>query len=145
MKKILLPIDGSMTCFGSYDMAKKLAVQFDAEIIILHVQEPIQPFVWINEAYVAEKIDVHIEEHSKKLLENAKAYFLDDKLNEPIKITVKTEVGDPAQTIIDIADEEGCDMIIMCTHGMSAVKRFLMGSVTNKVVHHAKQSVLIVR
>lgn len=145
MQKILVPIDGSNLCKKVYRMATKLANTFDAEIILIHVQEPVQPFVWVNEAYVAEKVDLHLEEHSLKLLKEAKDFFKDQESSRDIKISTKTDVGDPAHAIIETADELEVDMILMCTHGMSAIKRFLMGSVTNKVLHHAKQSVFVIR
>jgi len=145
MQKILVPIDGSNLCKKVYKMATKMAHTFDAEIILLNVQEPIQPFVWVNEAYVAEKVDLHLEEHALKLLNEAKAFFNNNEASKDLKVSIRTEVGDPAHTIIDVADELEVDMIMMCTHGMSAVKRFLMGSVTNKVLHHAKTSVFVIR
>ncbi len=53
--------------------------------------------------------------------------------------------GDPADAIIDVAEEQGSDLIIVGNRGMTGAKRFLLGSVPNKVSHHAPCSVLIVR
>jgi len=53
--------------------------------------------------------------------------------------------GDPADAILDVAEENGADLIIVGNKGMTGAKRFLLGSVPNKVSHHAPCSVLVVR
>jgi nucleotide-binding universal stress UspA family protein len=53
--------------------------------------------------------------------------------------------GDPADAILDVAEERDADLIVVGNKGMSGAKRFLLGSVPNKVSHHAPCSVLIVR
>src|SRR5581483_10261643 len=54
-------------------------------------------------------------------------------------------VGDAADAIVDVAEEQRCDLIVVGNKGMTGAKRFLLGSVPNKVSHHAPCSVLIVR
>jgi nucleotide-binding universal stress UspA family protein len=53
--------------------------------------------------------------------------------------------GDPADAILDVAEEQSSDLIVVGNKGMTGAKRFLLGSVPNKVSHHAPCSVLIVR
>jgi nucleotide-binding universal stress UspA family protein len=53
--------------------------------------------------------------------------------------------GDPAQTIIDVANEEDADLIVVGARGMSGLRRFMLGSVAGKLSHHAPSSLLIVR
>jgi nucleotide-binding universal stress UspA family protein len=53
--------------------------------------------------------------------------------------------GDPADAILDVAEERGSDLIVVGNKGMTGAKRFLLGSVPNKVSHHAPCSVLIIR
>jgi nucleotide-binding universal stress UspA family protein len=53
--------------------------------------------------------------------------------------------GDPADAILDVAEERGSDLIVVGNKGMTGAKRFLLGSVPNRVSHHAPCSVLIVR
>ncbi|HMD51950.1 MAG TPA: universal stress protein [Solirubrobacteraceae bacterium] len=62
-------------------------------------------------------------------------------------VTVNTfaRQGDPADAILDVAEEQGADLVIVGNKGMTGAKRFLLGSVPNKVSHHAPCSVLIVR
>jgi nucleotide-binding universal stress UspA family protein len=62
-------------------------------------------------------------------------------------VTVNTYArqGDPADAILDVAEERGADLIVVGNKGMTGAKRFLLGSVPNKVSHHAPCSVLIIR
>ena len=53
--------------------------------------------------------------------------------------------GDPADAILDVAEERGADLIVVGNKGMTGAKRFLLGSVPNKVSHHAPCSVMIIR
>jgi nucleotide-binding universal stress UspA family protein len=53
--------------------------------------------------------------------------------------------GDPAEVLVEVAAEAGADLIVIGSKGMGGVKRFVMGSVPNKVSHHAPCSVLVVR
>ena len=53
--------------------------------------------------------------------------------------------GDPADALLEVAEEEGADLIVVGNKGMTGAKRFLLGSVPNKISHHAPCSVLIVR
>jgi nucleotide-binding universal stress UspA family protein len=126
MKKILFPTDGSLECQKALDIAEDLAKKFDSELTIFHV------------------FDYHVvttEEEGKHMLDKAVEYFEKRGVNVNSKI-VK---GYPAADIIDEAEKGGYDVIIMCTHGMTAGKRFLLGSVTNKVLHHVTVPMLVVR
>ena len=139
MKKILLPVDGSESCVLAYDHAKTFAQKFGAEVLILNVQDEI-PHGYGGVDY-KEAGTAKLEKNAQEILKKAKESFEGTE----IKIDTKFVIGDAASAIIDAAENEGCDIIIMCTHGMSGRKRFLMGSVANKVVHHASVPVLVLR
>jgi nucleotide-binding universal stress UspA family protein len=68
-------------------------------------------------------------------------------LVEAAGVSVKTYAreGDPADAILDVAEERAADLIVVGNKGMTGAKRFLLGSVPNKVSHHAPCSVLIIR
>jgi len=53
--------------------------------------------------------------------------------------------GQPSRAIVEFADAEGCDLIVMATHGASGLHHALVGSVTRKVIHHASCPVMVVR
>ena len=62
-----------------------------------------------------------------------------------LDVTVTVDEGDPAQEILDVAGRESDTIIVISTHGRSGVGRWLVGSVTDKVVRHAAEPVLVVR
>jgi nucleotide-binding universal stress UspA family protein len=62
-----------------------------------------------------------------------------------LEVETFSRQGDPADAILDVAEENGADLIIVGNKGMSGAKRFLLGSVPNKVSHHAPCSVMIIR
>jgi nucleotide-binding universal stress UspA family protein len=62
-----------------------------------------------------------------------------------VTVGVYARQGDPADAILDVAEEQDADLIVVGNKGMTGAKRFLLGSVPNKVSHHAPCSVLIIR
>ncbi|KDR96267.1 Nucleotide-binding universal stress protein, UspA family [Peptoclostridium litorale DSM 5388] len=141
MKKILLPVDGSEFCTKAYDMAKDFAKKFGAEIAVIHVENIESSFSYAYTTTNFQSIDAYIKEKSEEIIEKAKKHFE----GEDFKVTFETTTGDPASEIIDYAEKENCDLILICTHGMSTTRRFLIGSVANKVVHHATVPVFVIR
>jgi nucleotide-binding universal stress UspA family protein len=65
--------------------------------------------------------------------------------DEGIDVTTHAREGDPAEVIIDVAQEEGADLIVVGARGLSGLQRFLLGSVSSKLSHHAPASVMVVR
>jgi nucleotide-binding universal stress UspA family protein len=62
-----------------------------------------------------------------------------------VPVNVYPRQGDPADAILDVAEEQDADLVVVGNKGMTGAKRFLLGSVPNKVSHHAPCSVLIIR
>ena len=62
-----------------------------------------------------------------------------------VKVKTHAREGDPADAILDVAEEQNADLIVVGNKGMTGAKRFLLGSVPNKVSHHAPCSVMIIR
>jgi len=64
---------------------------------------------------------------------------------EGVEVLTHPREGDPADAILDVAEETKADLIVVGNKGMTGAKRFLLGSVPNKVSHHAPCGVMIVR
>jgi len=62
-----------------------------------------------------------------------------------ISVETLAREGDPADAILDVAEEKGADLIVVGNTGITGAKRFLLGSVPNKISHHAPCSVMIIR
>jgi len=70
------------------------------------------------------------------------AQFLE---KENIKVAKKVYEGNPAEKICQVAEEEDYDMIVVADKGLGGIKRFFLGSISDKVVRHANTSVLVVK
>jgi nucleotide-binding universal stress UspA family protein len=129
ISKILVPVDGSERAEKALQYAVLLAQKTDAEITILYVQET---GIFKLKPEMSEKIGKSI---LSKAAEQVKG----------VKLQQKLESGDPAKIITQTANKENHDLIIMGSKGHSTIARFLLGSVTDHVIHYANHSVLIVR
>lgn len=140
-KKILVPIDGSDSCANIMDYIKAFGHAYGAKVILLNVYG--LPMMTEYNNYPAYPLEnaYSVEMQSEEILKRSKDLLKDVSF----EVQTISEAGNPAATILDVAEKNDCDLILMCTHGMGAMKRFLLGSITNKVVHHAHIPVLIVR
>lgn len=140
-KRILIPVDGSDTCDSVFDAARDFHEKFGASIVLVHVDESTIIQNYVNYPTPSITLPIDGKARSEEILKRAQ-----EALSIPEEhITSKILIGDPSSAILDAAKEHEADLILMCTHGMGAAKRFLLGSVTNRVVHHAEIPVLIIR
>jgi len=141
MKRILLPVDGSETNNKSIETAKNMALKFDSEIIILVVKAPAEHKSHDLEMTHADYHEEHYRAASERILKSTLAKLDGTGIN----VTSKVEDGHAASGIIDFAENENIDLIVIATHGKSALKKHSLGSVAHKVVIHATVPVLLVR
>ena len=137
-KKILVPTDGSEFAKKAQRHALFLAKVSGAEIVAVSVTENnfVNGLPLDDEIYQLNQV---LNERSE---ENLKEF---DKLNDDdIKITHVIREGSPARVILEVANEENIDLIVMGSSGKSGFDRFIMGSVADKVVNSAKCAVLVV-
>ena len=137
-KKILVPTDGSEFAKKAQKHALFLSKVSGAEIVAVSVTENnfVNGLPLDDEVYQLNQI---LKERSE---ENLKEF---DKLNEDdLKITHIVREGSPARVILEVAQEEDVDLIVMGSSGKSGFDRFIIGSVADKVVNSAKCAVLVV-
>jgi nucleotide-binding universal stress UspA family protein len=141
-KRVMVPLDGSPQSETAIRPAMALASAWNLEILLLRVSPPIftdqDPVA--NHGFFAE-----IEE---KLNEEAMAYLLEIKAvqeEDTLVVHVETASGPEAATIIDTANDNEVDLIVMSSHGRSGLGLWLMGSVSEKVLRKATCSTLVVR
>lgn len=140
-KKILLPVDQPDYSEKALAVVKDLALKNGSEVVIFNSQEISPNIYWVNDPAM-NRAPVNNEDYARDIVNKVSQYFEDTD----IPILKRTMLGDPASEILHLAERDpSIDLIVMNTHGMSAPKRFLLGSVTNKVVHHAKIPVLVIR
>lgn len=143
--KILLASDGSEYALRAAKAAAELAKALNASVTLLHVftmpsvqmTVPGAPGVDVDPAafstYV-EQVQDAVAKRTGKVLDEA-----------GVPYTTLLEAGHPAEVIVRIAEDDGYDLIVMGSRGLSAIQSFLLGSVSDKVLHHAHCPVLIVK
>ena len=141
---IVVGTDGSQTAGEAVREATELAKAVGASIELVSAYEPVSSQRLREESrQVPEDMQwmVNPREDVEATLREAA-----EKV-EAAGVSVKTysREGDPADAILDVAEERGADLIVVGNKGMTGAKRFLLGSVPNKVSHHAPCSVLIIR
>jgi nucleotide-binding universal stress UspA family protein len=141
---IVVGTDGSQTADEAVRQAVALAKKLGARLEIVSAYEPVSSARLRDEAqHVPADLQWMInprEDVDATLREAA-------ELAEEAGVASETYArqGDPADAILDVAEEQGADLIVVGNKGMTGAKRFLLGSVPNKVSHHAPCSVLIIR
>lgn len=146
LKKILYPTDFSEYSIAALPYAIGLAKQNDAELYCLHVVEmPHEEY--LTGEYMVPMTMPHVPED--KILRTARARlerFVEQNLSEiDTKITPRVLVGTPFVEIIRYARDQSIDLIVLGTHGRSALSAMLLGAVAEKVVRKAPCPVLTVR
>ncbi len=140
MKKILVPIDGSQYSDLALKKAKEFANAFGYAVVLLHVNDFHQHMFHYNVG-VEEHFIETFDEISKDILKDGKEKL--SELGERVE-TVQLE-GSVANTIIEYANSNDFDLVIIGSHGKSAIHNFLIGSVAHKVALHLDKPVMIAR
>ena len=133
IQRILVPVVLADTSRHVVHQAAWLARRFRAEIILLHVVTPLNyPAGMLESGHeiTARDLHAHIVQRAQEDLDQALQPALDG-----IAVTRVLLRGDPAQEIVKMARDRNVDLIMMSTHGDGAFYRFLLGSVTAKVLH----------
>ncbi|MCJ7746456.1 MAG: universal stress protein [Desulfobacterales bacterium] len=139
-KKILVPLDGSELAKKALDHAEKLAKTFDAKIILFQVV-PFMPIYGSPELVTP----LIVDEKQKEAAERYLANLAEEMKERGYKVSAMVKIGQQvAVEIIDFAKEIGVDLIVMCTHGRSGITRWVLGSVTHKVLTRAETPILLI-
>jgi nucleotide-binding universal stress UspA family protein len=146
VKKILAPIDFSDFSMQGMRGAKELAADVNAEVHLVHVVVPHfhviplplatsgdQSFELTRESAMTQQAEEELTRIKK-----------DDFGNSP-KVSTAVLNGSPVKTLIEYAEQNAIDLIVLSTHGRSGVDRVMIGSVAEKLVRLAHCSVLVLR
>lgn len=144
IRKILAPIDFSDYSLKTLDYVTDLAKTLGAELVLLHVVEPV---------YYASPADLYGPSANIAMLMEEQRRMAQqhlDKLAERVRekgVSARTVLasGTAHQTIVDVARKEKTDLIVMATHGRTGLSHVLLGSVAERVVRAATCPVLTVR
>jgi nucleotide-binding universal stress UspA family protein len=133
--KILHPTDLSEQAACAFRIACSLAEDYGATLIVLHVA----PEETVSGAFICAPAPSPFLDDIKSWLERLEVTSL------PIQIEHRVRQGDPSTEIVQAALDESCDLIVMGSHGRTALERALLGSVAESVLHQAPCPVLTVK
>lgn len=135
-EKILVPLDGSETSEAILPEIEKLATTFDATISLLRVNY-VHNFPGADPIKVELAVRREAEEYLVKIEKQLK--------QKGFKVDSHIRFGHEAEEILNHCGQCDIDLIAMSTHGRSGVKRWLLGSIAEKVLRHATKPIFLVR
>jgi nucleotide-binding universal stress UspA family protein len=140
IRKIVVGNDGSDHSVRALQTAIAIAKSLGAELEIVHVSH--LPVTFYAAAFET-PIDLGQQMEALRKEAEARAQQVLDETGVEAKMV--TLDGNPADALLEYADRSGADMIVVGSHGAGAVERFLLGSTSDRIVHHARCPVLVVR
>jgi len=141
---IVVGTDGSETAAEAVRQATDLAKSLDASVHIVSAYEPV-PSARLKEERQDVPDDIQWMVNPREDVDGTLKAAAEQIKGAGVEVETYAREGDPADAILDVAEEKGAELIVVGNKGMTGAKRFLLGSVPNKVSHHAPCSVLIIR
>ena len=143
-RSIVVGTDGSDTATQAVRQAIELARAVGARIDLVSAYEPVSD-ARLREQSIQVPEDLQWMVNPRDDVQATLHAAASEIRAAGVEVEVFVLQGDPADAILDVAEERGSDLIVIGNKGMTGAKRFLLGSVPNKVSHHAPCSVLIIR
>lgn len=141
-RNILVAIDGSQHSQNALQEACGLVKEKPgAKLTLINVVLPLPSYIW---AEVAE-FEVNLEETAKKNASEMMSKVTASLQEQGIAYDEVIAVGEPATEICRVAEERGCDLIVIGSRGLGQMQGFILGSVSSRVLHDAKSPVLVVK
>jgi nucleotide-binding universal stress UspA family protein len=139
VQRIVVGTDGSETAERAVREAGELAKGTGASVhVVTAFQAPFQ-----GEPFTGSAKQEHVD--IRRAAETVAARSAEHVAQQGVKVDWEAREGDAAEVIIEVATEDGADLIVVGNKGMTGIGRFLLGNVPNKITHHAPCSVMVVR
>jgi nucleotide-binding universal stress UspA family protein len=142
--RIVVGTDGSETAAEAVRQAAELARLTGAKLDLVSAYEPVSGQRLREEARNVPE-DLQWMVNPREDVDSTLKSTAEPWVKEGLEVNTFAREGDPADAILDVAEENDADLIVVGNKGMAGAKRFLLGSVPNKVSHHAPCGVWIVR
>jgi nucleotide-binding universal stress UspA family protein len=141
---LVVGTDGSETAKEAVRQAGQLAKALGARLHLVSAYEPVSE-TRLREERVQVPDDLQWMVNPREDVEGVLRAAADEIEADGVDVATYAREGDHADAILDVAEEQNADLIIVGNKGMTGARRFLLGSVPNKVSHHAPCSVMIIR
>ncbi len=135
-KRILVPLDGSKTSEAILPKIEELAPVLKASICLLQVVY-VQTILDMDRTEIQEALVREADDYLRRIEERVKA--------KGLKVESYVRYDDNAEEILAHSDKKDIDLIMMSTHGRSGVKRWLLGSIAEKILRHATKPIFLIR
>lgn len=141
---LVVGTDGSDTAKEAVRQATELAKSVGGRVHLVSAYEPVSE-TRLREERVQVPDDLQWMVNPREDVESTLKEAAGGIESAGVDVATYAREGDPADAILDVAEEQGADLIVVGNKGMTGARRFLLGSVPNKVSHHAPCSVMIIR
>lgn len=141
--KIVVAVDGSEHSKEALKHARALAEAFQSELTVLTVVVDMRNLYFLDAAYAIEYN--HTQENYLQYGQRILNGMLKDFSTFKAPLHREIRFGDPATEIIRYVEENPCDLLIMGSKGLTGLSKIMLGSVSDKVMHHVKTPVFIVK
>lgn len=138
-RHILIPVDGSPSSVRAAGVAARLAREWDADVVMLHVVSVPQSLVVV--AGLGQQLVEEYAEHAGRDAVDAPRHVF---VAAGVGVEVKIETGTAAEAILHEAERMGADLVVMGRRGLGQLRGLLLGSVSDRVSHHVKVPLLLV-
>jgi nucleotide-binding universal stress UspA family protein len=136
---ILGPVDFSEPSRAALRYAASIAEHFAARLIVLTIDDPL-----LTESADLTLGPTWLPHDSQRELEHFVAHTFEHRPQGFLDLQIEVATGKPAQEILRLANERGCDLIVMSSHGLTGVRKLFFGSTTERVLRETNVPVLIV-
>jgi nucleotide-binding universal stress UspA family protein len=140
-KRMLVPLDGSELAEVVLPYAKELTGRLDLELVLLHVCEPHRS----ESQFMCQSYIEHAAEITKRQSREVQTKTGAPKGGKAVEARGVVVTGHPAEEIINYANENNVDFILMATHGRSGIRRWVLGSTADKVLRASRVPIWLVR
>ena len=143
-RSIVVGTDGSETAGEAVRQAAELAKSVGATIHLVSSYSPV-PEARLREERKEAPQDIQWSINPREDVEEILSKAKETVSQSGVSVETYAREGDPADAILDVAEEQNADLVMVGNRGMTGARRFLLGSVPNKISHHSPCSVLIIR
>lgn len=140
IKKIMVPLDGSLESAKAFTFGLDLAGKYGAHLVLAHVVDMNEKMTALDQVTMSGYVPSEIMEEGYRLLSRFAR-----KVPPDIRLDTMVRIGAPLQTLLSMAEDTKADLIVMGSRGLGAVRSIVMGSVSQYILHHARAMVTIVK
>jgi len=142
VRRIMAPTDFSEPSVEALGVAAEVAEQFEAELLLVHVlTPPPKRSEWADASKWTVPLSV---QHDKESAEEALQELVDRRVSDAVQCRLIVEIGDLPDSLLDAAEREKVDLLVIATHGRTGWRRLVFGSVSEPVIRDAHCPVLTI-